>query len=155
LRRFSAVDSSSSIGEPVNQAPTVTGVDHLQRARAAFARSAWRDAYDGLSAADAAGRLEAEDLERLAEAAWWLSDGTACVPARERAYRGYVERGDPRGAATVALALAEDHFHRLARSVGQGWLLRAERHLEGLPEVPVHGWLNRLKCVIALEAEGK
>ena len=155
LRRLQAIDSSSSLGMPGDPTPTVTGTDHLQRARAAFARSAWRDAYDSLSAADAAGRLETEDLERLAEAAWWLSDGTACVRARERAYRGYVQRGELRGAATVALALAEDHFHRLARSVGQGWLLRAERHLEGLPEVSVHGWLYRLKCVIALEAEGQ
>jgi tRNA A-37 threonylcarbamoyl transferase component Bud32/tetratricopeptide (TPR) repeat protein len=136
-------------GQPVADA------DRLERARAAFARMAWREAYEGLSAADAAGGLEAEDLERLAEAAWWLSDGTASLRARERAYRQYLQRGEPRAAAWVALALAEDHFHRLARSVGQGWLRRAERHLEGLPEVSERGWLYRLKFVVALEAERK
>ena len=135
--------------------PAVAGTEHLEPARAAFARSAWRDAYDGLSAADAAGQLEAEDLERLAEAAWWLSDGTTTLRARERAYRQYVQRGEPRAAAWVALALAEDHLHRLARSVGQGWLRRAERHLEGLPDVPERGWLYRPRFVVALEAERK
>ncbi len=142
----------SGVPEP---ALVAGGGDHLARARAALARVAWREAYDGLSAAEVAGRLEAEDLERLAEAAWWLSDGTACVHARERAYRQYLRRGEPRAAASVALALTEDHFHRLARSVGQGWLRRAERHLEGLPDGPERGWLYRLKLVVALEAERK
>jgi tetratricopeptide (TPR) repeat protein/predicted Ser/Thr protein kinase len=135
--------------------PTNAVVGALELSRAAFARTAWREAYDGLSAADGAGSLEAEDLERLAEAAWWLSDGTACVHARERAYRQYRQRGEPRAAAWVALALAEDHFHRLARSVGQGWLRRAERHLDSLPDAPERGWLYRLKSVVALEAERK
>ncbi len=125
----------------------------LEAARAALSRGAWRDAYAGLAAANAAGALEAEDLERLAEAAWWLADGQTCVRAREQAYRRYVQRGEPRAAAAVALALAEDHFHRLARSVGQGWLRRAERHLDGLPEVSERGWLHRLRMVVAFEAE--
>jgi tetratricopeptide (TPR) repeat protein/tRNA A-37 threonylcarbamoyl transferase component Bud32 len=128
--------------------------DQLERARVAFARSAWREAYEALSAADASGELQAKDLESLAEAAWWLSDGSTCVRARERAYRHYLER-DERRAAAMALALAEDHFHRLSRSVGQGWLRRAERHLEGLPEAAEHGWLHRLRFVVALDAEGK
>jgi len=142
----------SGVREP---SPAVAGAEHLEPARAAFARTAWREAYDGLSAADAAGELEAEDLERLAEASWWLSNGTASLRARDRAYRRYLQRGERRAAAWVALALAEDHFHRLARSVGQGWLRRAERHLKDLPDAPERGWLYRLKFVVALEAERK
>jgi tetratricopeptide (TPR) repeat protein len=94
--------------------------------------------------------LEAEDLERLAEAAWWLAD-PACLRAREQAYRGYQRRGDREGAARVALALAEDHYHRLARSVAQGWLQRAERDLEHVAESATHGWLERLRMLLALE----
>jgi tetratricopeptide (TPR) repeat protein len=127
----------------------------LERARAAFARAAWREAYDGLKTAETTAALEAKDLECLAEAAWWLSDGTACVRARERAYRQYIKDGQDRAAASVSLALAEDYFHGLARSVGQGWLRRAERHLESLPVGPEHGWLYRLKFVVALEADRK
>ncbi len=102
------------------------------------------------SAAGAARELEAEDLERLAEAAWWLGD-PACLRAREQAYRRYHQRGEREAAARVALALAEDHFHRLARSVAQGWLQRAERDLESLPETATHGWLERLRMLLALE----
>jgi len=111
----------------------------------------WQEAYDGLKPAEA--ELAPRDLERLAEAAWWLSDGTTCIRARERAYRIYAQQGDSRAAAAVAIALAEDHFHRLARSVGRGWLRRAERHLEGLPDTSERGWLCRFKGLLALESE--
>ena len=150
--------SSMAGGAPsgvLDTSPAVAGAGQLELARAAFARTAWREAYEVLTAADAGGRLEAEDLERLADAAWWLSDGAGSIRARERAYRQYVQRGDSRAAATAALALAEDHFHRLARSIGQGWLRRAERHLEGLPDGTERGWLYRLRFVVALEAERK
>jgi pimeloyl-ACP methyl ester carboxylesterase/tetratricopeptide (TPR) repeat protein len=151
LQRLRLVEGPQAAAPP----PLLARADHLERARAAVGRAAWREAYDVLNAADAAGRLETEDLERLGEAAWWLSDGATCVRARERAYRQYLRRGERRAAASVALALAEDHFHRLARSVGQGWLRRAERHLEGVPDGPERGWLYRLRLVIALEAERK
>jgi pimeloyl-ACP methyl ester carboxylesterase/tetratricopeptide (TPR) repeat protein len=155
LDSLRAQGTPSSRDSPAVSPPDSAGVAHLQSARSAFAKAAWREAYTALAAADTGGSLGAEDLERLAESAWWLSHGSASVRARERAYRLYVQRGEPRAAASVALALAEDHFHRLARSVGQGWLRRAERHLEGLPERSEHGWLARLRFVIALEAEGK
>jgi tRNA A-37 threonylcarbamoyl transferase component Bud32/tetratricopeptide (TPR) repeat protein len=128
-------------------------LEDLDAARAAFERRTWREAYVRFAAANATGALEAEDLERLAEAAWWVAEGTACIRAREQAYRRYLQRGEPGAAAAVALALAEDHFHRLARSVGQGWLRRAERHLDGLPETTAHGWLSRLHMLVALEVE--
>lgn len=136
-------------------APGIAATGELERARSAFARAAWREAYEGLSTADATAGLKAEDLERLAEAAWWLSDGAACVRARERAYRHYIKDGQDRAAAWISLALAEDYFHGLARSVGQGWLRRADRHLEALPVGREHGWLYRLKFVVALEVERK
>ena len=126
----------------------------LERGRAAYGRGAWREAYEALGAAEAAGDLDAEDLERLGEAAWWISEGPACIRARERAYRRYLDRGDVRAAAWMALQLVEDHAHRLARSVAQGWLHRAERHLAELPESSEHGWLARLHFMVALSVEG-
>ena len=137
-------------------APAATEpAEQLERARSAFARSVWREAYEGFSAVDTTVGLAADDLERLAEAAWWLSDGTACVRARERAYRQYIQDGQDRAAASVSLALAEDYFHGLARSVGQAWLRRAERHLAALPAGREHGWMFRLKFMVTLEAERK
>ena len=125
-------------------------LEDLGAAREALDRRDWREAFVRFSAAGATRELEAEDLERLAEAAWWLAD-PACLRAREQAYRSYRKRGQREAAARVALALAEDHYHRLARSVAQGWLQRAERDLEGLAETATHGWLERLRMLLALE----
>ncbi|HKH93411.1 MAG TPA: protein kinase [Gemmatimonadaceae bacterium] len=122
----------------------------LERARAAYAGAAWREAYDELVALDAEHMLGAEDLERLGEAAWWLMDSRTSVRARERAYREFVRHSDGAAAGRVALALAEDHFHRLARSVAQGWFRRAERHLGGVDDVLEAGWLHRMRAVMAL-----
>jgi DNA-binding winged helix-turn-helix (wHTH) protein len=138
---------------PVSVAAEATNdaaIDALERARKAFTQASWRTAYEILLALDAERELSPSDLERLAEAAWFLMDSGACVRVRERAYRAYVRSNDPQGAARVALALAEDHFHALARSVGQGWFRRAERHLEGLRDVAEAGWVHRLRSVIAL-----
>ena len=45
--------------------------DSLEAGREAARRRAWRDAYELLGSADASGTLTGEDLENLAEAAWW------------------------------------------------------------------------------------
>jgi DNA-binding winged helix-turn-helix (wHTH) protein/tetratricopeptide (TPR) repeat protein len=129
---------------------TTGGGATLERARAAFARGAWREAYDELIALDSESTLDAGDLERLGEAAWWLIDSATSVRARERAYREFVRRDDQPSAGRVALVLAEDHFHRLAPSVAQGWFRRAERHLGGRGDVLEVGWLHRMRSVMAL-----
>jgi tetratricopeptide (TPR) repeat protein len=116
----------------------------------AFERSDWHEAFEALSAAEAAGSLPAEDLERLADAAWWIGKSEECLKLRERVYALYLERDDAQRAAAVAIAIAEDYFHKLARSVAHGWLQRAERHLEGLPESNQHGWMARSKAMLAL-----
>jgi tetratricopeptide (TPR) repeat protein len=122
----------------------------LEAGRAAFDRNEWSAAFEHFSAA---GELEPDDLVRFAEAAWWLRKGNECVKTRERAYALYVQRGDARNAAAVAIALAEDYSHWMARSVSKGWIRRAERHLEETPESPEHGWLVRFKAMLALEGE--
>src|SRR5207244_65431 len=57
-------------------------------------------------------------------------------------------------AAAVAVRLAEDFFRRQAKSLGNGWLKRAERLLDDVPECPEHVALLRLHAVLALESEG-
>lgn len=117
----------------------------------AVERCNWHEAFDALTAADAAYPLAAEHLERLAEAAWWVGKSDDCIRARERAYARYLERDDQRRAAGIAIAVAEDHFHKLARSVAHGWLQRAERHLAAIPESIEHGWMARTQAMLALE----
>jgi tetratricopeptide (TPR) repeat protein len=127
--------------------------ERLRTGLQAFERGEWHGAFDALSAADAAGALLPRDLERLAEAAWWIGKSEESIKMRERVYALYLENGDADRAAAVALAVAEDYFHKLARSVAHGWLQRAERHLEALPESIQHGWMARIKSMLALGEE--
>lgn len=105
----------------------------IERARAAFEAASWADAYAGFRAADPSD-LTARDVERLADAAWWLSKAEESLDLRHKAYTAYVAAGDERGAAGVAARLAIEHFLREEPSVGAGFLMRARRHAEGISE---------------------
>ena len=58
--------------------------ERLERARQAYARCAWEDAYCSFSSADARSGLGGDDLDRLAEAAYMLGRDDE-LPARARA----------------------------------------------------------------------
>src|SRR5439155_19620329 len=105
-------------------------------------------------AADRAGGLEADDLEGLAEAAWWNGRSDECIAARERAYTLHLEAGRPRRAALVATALAKEQFGRSAPAIGQAWLNRAERLLQDEAIGVEHGYLTRLRAMLAVEDDG-
>ncbi len=141
-------------GAIAGQAPATREAETFRESgRKAFARHAWREAFEALSKADAAQALSVEDVERLAETAWWIGRIDGCIAARERAYTAYIDQGNPRRAAVVAVRLAEDFFRRQAKSVGNGWLKRAERLLQDLPECPEHAVLLRAHAVLAFEGE--
>jgi tetratricopeptide (TPR) repeat protein len=125
----------------------------LRRGLLAFEQCDWHEAFARLGEADASTTLGADDLARLGEAAWWIGRIDECIRTRERAYAKYLEAGDLRHAASIAMAVAEDHFHKLSRSVGQGWMQRGERHLFGLAESVEHGWMLRVQAMMALDAE--
>ena len=123
----------------------------LEQGRDAFEQHAWRAAYEGLRAADAAARLEPADLERLGEAAWWLGRLDDVIAAFERAYAVYQAAGRQRDAARMALRLASEMEHKQERAVASGWLRRAERLLAGEPESAEHALLSRVHFNRALE----
>ncbi|MGZ8593641.1 MAG: LuxR family transcriptional regulator, partial [Actinomycetota bacterium] len=116
--------------------------ERLEHGRRAADRRAWPEAYRSLAAADAAGALDGEDLELLAKSAWWTGHPNASIEARERAYARYMERGDRARAAFMALTLRRENLVKLAGSVAQGWLTRAERLLADEPESASHGYLE-------------
>lgn len=126
----------------------------LAAGREATRRYAWGEAYELLTAADQPGKLDADDLEGLAEAAWWNGRADRCISARERAFALHLEAGRTRRAALDALALAKDQFGLRASAVGSAWLSRAQRLLQDQPVGIEHGYLIRLQAVIALEGEG-
>jgi class 3 adenylate cyclase len=125
--------------------------DPLRAGREAAARHAWRDAHDAYAGADAA-ELTAEDLELFADAAWWTGRLDRAIELREDAYARFAAAGERMPAVRVALRLSMDHEGRGALSVQQGWLAKAERLLEGLPESHEHGMLaiDRAHSAIAV-----
>ena len=148
--------SAEARADAVTAPTAATAVGEAERAagRNAFARHSWREAFETLSNAHAMRALPAADIERLAESAWWIGRVDDCIAAHERAYAAYMDEGTPRRAAIVAVRLAEDFINRQAKSIGNGWLKRAERLLQDVPECLEHGVLLRLHAVLALESEG-
>ena len=120
---------------------TVT-VDPLEAGREAYARRAWPEAYRLLLEADGEGRLDPEDLEALAKSAWWIGLATESIAAFERAYGLHLERGNRSMAAMMALTLRREYGAKLAGSVAQAWLHRAEHLLDGESEAVAHGYLE-------------
>jgi class 3 adenylate cyclase len=122
--------------------------DPLQSGREAAARGAWREAYELL--APALDSLSAEDLERLAEAAFWTGKLDEAIELRERAYRAYIDAGDTEHAALLALFISQDYFGKGAASISSGWFCKAERLLEGHDETVTHGYLAVAKAMNGL-----
>jgi DNA-binding SARP family transcriptional activator len=127
--------------ERLDDAPgaKVPAAEALEQARGALAARDWQRAFDLLSAADAA--LGGEDLDGLAEAALWAGRPHESLAARQRAHNAFIEAGDRRRAAVVAVVLCLHHAARLHLAVAGGWFQRAQRLLEQEPECPEHGFL--------------
>jgi class 3 adenylate cyclase len=123
----------------------------LRAGREASTRHVWHEAFGFLSAADSSSPLSSEDLERLAEAAWWTGRLSASISARERAYAMNVETGNSCQAGRVAIEVARNYFQKGDAEVGTAWLNRAERFLQGEPECIERGYLTRTRGVMAFE----
>jgi class 3 adenylate cyclase len=135
----------------MKESDRATKEDALKAGREALARSAWQEAFEQLSAADAGGDLRAEDLERLGEAAMWAWQPDECISAYERAFAKYLEAGNRQAAAQAARALIEELLWTQAgESVVAGWISRLTRLLNDEPECAAHGYLAYLKSHVHL-----
>ena len=126
--------------------------DLVGHGRAAIAARDWPRALELLREADATGALEANDIEQLAEAAFWTGHLEETMAARDRSYRAFIEDGDVRSAALVALHLSFHHAGRGALTVAGGWLENATSLLEDVPECVEQGWLEWILAIVALDA---
>ena len=120
----------------------MTNETMIDRARQALQDHAWHDAYDAFATVHAEQHMRGDDLEKLAEAAWWTARPQESMDALGRAYETYRAEGNERRAAFVALQLSDRCNDRLESAQSAGWLRRATRLLEGLPESPEHGYLE-------------
>ena len=120
----------------------MTDAQALERGRELYARKAWAESYRLLQAADRDAPLEAEDVERLAIAAYLIGHGDESEAFTARAHQSFLDRGDREGAARAAFWLGFALLARGAMAPASGWLARAERLLEeGQLDCVVRGYL--------------
>jgi ATP/maltotriose-dependent transcriptional regulator MalT len=130
--------------------PPVSATDPLAAGRAALARAEWAEAWARFEEAAAADDSP-EAWEGVSRAAWWVGDQEATLLARERAYRGYRQAGDVRGAARMAMWLGSDHLDfRGDDAVASAWLRRGRTLLEGHPPCAELGFITLFEADIAL-----
>jgi ATP/maltotriose-dependent transcriptional regulator MalT len=113
----------------------------LERARLAYAERSWLEAYDAFARADEAEPLAPEDLELRAVTARMLSRDEEAVEMLERAHHAYLEKGETARAAYCAGWIGMTLFYNGAVGPAGGWIARAHRLLEDVPEeTAVHGY---------------
>jgi DNA-binding SARP family transcriptional activator len=122
----------------------------LGSARSAVSQCRWQEAFDLFSAADRREGLGGEDLDALAEAAFWLGRPHESHVARQRAHGTFLAEGQPRRAAMTAIVLSVNFGARRRFSVAGGWFQRAQRLLAEEPEGPEHGFLAWAGTMFAL-----
>ena len=122
----------------------------LEAGRDAVARHEWREGYDLLREAEKTQPLGPEDLEGLAEAAWWTGRLDDCIVAREQAHALFLAAGNPRKAARMAIMVADDYFAKRAHATGAGWLNRAQRLLETEGDCAEQGYLMLMQGMSAM-----
>jgi tetratricopeptide (TPR) repeat protein len=102
----------------------------VERARAAFERQAWGDAFSAFAAAAERSSLDAVDHERRAICAYLIGEDDECAQALEAAHRAALEADDAAGSARCAFWLAMCLMLRGQMAQAGGWLTRAERLIE-------------------------
>jgi DNA-binding NarL/FixJ family response regulator len=115
--------------------------DSLTRARQAHAARDWRTAAACFAAVPTE-RLTADDLAAHADAAWWLGRIEDNLRLGAAACDAFQADSRPAEAALAALQLGLFHLARGDEPQSRGWIGRAGRLAEGIPECPVHGYLQ-------------
>ncbi|MEY2476411.1 MAG: hypothetical protein QOG87_1726 [Actinomycetota bacterium] len=95
--------------------------DSLERGREHFRRRRWSAACEDLAAADAAGELAVEDLERLAAAAYLTGQHAESSDAWARAHQACIQSGDLARAVRSAFWLWFGHVNSGEWAHAGGW----------------------------------
>jgi DNA-binding CsgD family transcriptional regulator len=113
----------------------------LEHARAAYAARSWLEAYEAFARADEAESLAPEDLELRATTARMLARDDEAVEILERAHHAYLGNAEMARAAYCAGWIGMTLFYNGAVGPAGGWIARAHRLLEDVPEeTAVHGY---------------
>jgi len=119
---------------------------YYENGRQSLAAGEWEKAKEYLVKA-----LKVEEnanvLEDMAWACWWLNDTSELFEYRTKAHNYCIEKGDKLGAARNACWLGLDYIDLKGEfAIASGWFKRAESLLEGLPESWEHGLMKILKA---------
>lgn len=127
----------------------------IEQARESFRRKQWVDARKQLLAVEADAGLEPADLELLALATDFVGEPAEFEQIAERAHHAWLHRNERVRAVRSAFWLGM-HLSQLGdRARASGWLARAERLLEEVPQDCVeHGYLH-LPGALAMFGAGK
>jgi hypothetical protein len=106
-----------------------TADSELERGREAYARAAWKDAYESLSAADRRTPLAPDDRVRLATATYMVGREPEHLACLERAHHEHLSRGEEERAVRCAFWLALTLSLRGETARSTGWLGRGQRLL--------------------------
>lgn len=100
----------------------------------------WPEVYSRLARRDP-GMLSADELELVAEAAFWAGRPRETIEARRRAYALHRAVGDDRRAARTAWLLFTNHFELDETAAANGWLKRAQRHAAATADTVAQGYV--------------
>jgi hypothetical protein len=120
--------------------------ENLARAREAYAQQDWPTAaaaYASLAIDD----LSADDIAAYADTQFWLGRTEDRLRLGTAAFDAFLAESRPADAAMAAVLLGILHIARGDEPQGVGWIGRARRLAEGLPECVVHGFMLFLTAV--------
>lgn len=123
----------------------------LAGGRTAYERGDWQVAHQQLEEARARSELSSEDLDLLGSAAWWVGRIRQSLEISETVYHRLHHAGDALGAARKALDVGLVWFIRGDLMIASGWVSRARRILQDLPEGLEHGYLLYLEAALTLD----
>jgi len=136
----------------------VAGV--LRDGIAALAGARWEEARDSLERATAEvgdPRSQAQALDGLAEAQWWVGHIDDAIAARERAHALYGALDDHAAAARIAVWLSREYASLGNDAASRGWLARAETVAAGAcaEDATVQGWVALARAEHAADPAAK
>ena len=105
-------------------------MDPLEHGRQCYGRRAWGDAYQALLRADQSTPLQADDLERLATAAYLTGRDLEFQRLQERLHRVHADADDEARAARCAFWLALFSLLRGEIGPANAWIARGQRLVE-------------------------
>ena len=120
-----APDEVAPVREPTLAANEM--LDHLRKGRETYSRREWHNAYHAFLCADDAVPLEADDLERLATAAYLIGRELEFQRVIERLHRVHLEADNAGRAARCAFWLAFSFLFRGDVGQSNAWMARGQR----------------------------